>query len=170
MLTIMAKSRARRERAEKLFSAISARAREPVFFAELHVPDTIDGRFDLLVLHAFLVLEHLRARGERELLQSLTDRIFLALDESLRELGSGDIGMGRKMKSMANAFYGRLDAYQRAADEATLTLAVRRNIFREQEGSDAAARAIARYAARARAALANVDVTAGVTDFGSLPD
>ena len=78
----------------------------------------MDGRFDLVALHAWLVLERLKAAGMDAAAQALTDILFVGFDEALREQGTGDMGMGRRMKAFANAFFGRLAAYGGATDEA----------------------------------------------------
>lgn len=170
MLKIMTKSRARRQWAQEILTELSARARAPVFFEKLNVADTIDGRFDLVVLHAFLVLERLSGEGRRDLAQAFLDVLFVSFDEGLRDLGAGDIGMGRRMKSMANAFYGRLDAYRKATGEEALAAAVWRNVYRQGEGSEGSARKLARYMLKARVALAAGDIASGKVSFGPLPE
>jgi cytochrome b pre-mRNA-processing protein 3 len=145
MLKALANSRKRRQAAAGLVSALVARARAPVFFTKFNVPDTIDGRFDLVALHAFLVLERLEAGGRRGLSQALTDAVFAGFDEGLRDLGAGDIGMGRRMKKMANAFYGRLNAYRAAVDIDSLADALLRNLYRGEVGHQASARRLAEY-------------------------
>jgi cytochrome b pre-mRNA-processing protein 3 len=156
----------RKRLAEGLFAGLTARVRAPVFFLELGVPDTIDGRFDLLALHAWLVLERLAA--ERDLSQSLTDTIFVQFDESLRQLGVGDIGIGHRIKKMADAFYGRLKAYGDAQDESELAVAILRNVFRDDERRAGEARSLAAYALIARDRLSASDIA--VLDFGPLPE
>ncbi|HWA90351.1 MAG TPA: ubiquinol-cytochrome C chaperone family protein [Rhizomicrobium sp.] len=166
MLNSFRKLRARKEDAARLYGAIVARAREPAFYARLGVADTIDGRFDLLALHAWLVLDRLREPGINDLSQALTDTIFVGFEEGMRDLGTGDMGMGRKLKAFADAFYGRLAAYHACEDEAAMTAAVVRNLYRGAENPNATA--IARYALAARERLAGQDVAAQL-DFGPLP-
>ena len=170
MLKTLANSRERRRAAARLVSSLVARARDPVFFTKFNVPDTIDGRFDLVTLHAFLVLERLEAGGRRDLAQALTDAVFAGFDEGLRDLGAGDIGMGRRMKKMANAFYGRLHAYRAAADRDALSAALLRNVYRGEVGNESAARELAGYIESARAALAASDIESGDAHFGPLPE
>ena len=86
----------------------------------------------------------------------------------MRELGSGDIGLGRRMKKLADAFYGRMQAYGEARDEASLEAALVRNLYRGVR--QPAAKAMARYVLSARARLDACDVKGGVLDFGPLPD
>lgn len=171
MLGILAKSRVRRQTAARLLSGLVARARAPIFFTGFGVPDTIDGRFDLVALHAFLILERLEAGGRRDLSQALTDAVFASFDEGLRDQGAGDIGMGRRVKKMANAFYGRLNAYRDAgADDNELAAALLRNVYRGDGGNEASARVLAQYVRDAREALANSDLENGNAEFGPLPE
>ena len=100
--------------------------------------------------------------------QALTDTLFTGFDEAMREQGTGDMGMGRKMKAFADAFFGRLHAYDSAKTEAQLAEALARNVWRGG-AVDANARALAAYAFKARAALAQSDPASGVMDFGALP-
>jgi cytochrome b pre-mRNA-processing protein 3 len=166
MLNLLRARSARRQFVGRLQDQIVARAREKVFFRVFSVLDTMDGRFDLLVLHACLALERLNAAAMGDVAQALTDEIFVSFDEALREQGTGDMGMGRRMKAMAGAFHGRLKAYSDAHDAAALADALARNIFR---GQNVDASALARYALAARAALASCAVEQGVLDFGLLP-
>jgi cytochrome b pre-mRNA-processing protein 3 len=169
MLNAWRKSAERRRLSERLCAALIERARAPVFFREHGVPDTVDGRFDLLTLHAWLVLERLEAADRRDLAQALTDGLFVRFDEALRDMGAGDMGMGRRMKKMASAFFGRTRAYSAAADDVELAAAIERNIFRG-DGRGESARALALYARLARIHLCSGDVTAGEVDFGPLPN
>jgi cytochrome b pre-mRNA-processing protein 3 len=145
---------------------IIARAREPRFFSGLGVPDTMDGRFDLVVLHAWLVLVRLQAAGETQAAQLLTDALFVGFDEALREQGVSDMGMGRRMKAMANAFYGRLSAYGAANTDDEMAQALARNVWRGAAVDDNA-RTLAAYVKSARAALAAAKPQ--MPDFGPLP-
>src|SRR5512135_2803202 len=100
--------------ATRLYDAIVSQARRPEFYEGGGVPDSIDGRFELIVLHAYLVLRRLRAAGGagEPLAQALVDVLFADLDASLREMGAGDLGVGKRVKRMATAFYGRIGAYE----------------------------------------------------------
>jgi cytochrome b pre-mRNA-processing protein 3 len=168
MLNAWRKSAERKRLSERLCAGVIARARAPVFFQDYGVPDTIDGRFDLLALHAWLVLERLDAAGRRDLAQGLTDGLFVRFDEGLRDLGAGDMGMGRRMKKIAGAFYGRMRAYSQAAGDAEFAAAVERNLYRGT-GQGEGARALALYAKLARVHLCRAEVAAGEIDFGPLP-
>lgn len=168
MLNRLRKSAARKEFAMRLEGQLAARARDPYFFRMLNVPDTMDGRFDMVALHGWLVLERLQAAKMDEAAQALTDVLFIGFDEALREQGTGDMGMGRRMKAFANAFFGRLTAYSGAKDEMALAEALAKNIWRGRHLGDYG-RVLAHYAASARAHLAAGDIAGGILDFGPLP-
>jgi cytochrome b pre-mRNA-processing protein 3 len=168
MLGILGRTSAHKKLAGRLHSAIVARAREPVFFTKLGVPDTIDGRFDLLALHAWLVLVRLRDDRLTDLSRDLTDTIFVGFDEGLRDLGTGDMGMGRRIKKLADAFYGRLQAYDTSDSLDAMTRSVQRNLYRGV-GDAFCAESVARYVASARTHVAGSDVGRGDVEFGPLP-
>jgi cytochrome b pre-mRNA-processing protein 3 len=168
MLNALRRRAGRRRTSEALLEALSARARHPYFYEELRVADTIDGRFDVLVLHAWLVIERLSAQQQRDLSQALVNGLFVQFDEALREQGAGDMGMGRRMTKMADAFYGRLKAYGQATDEESLASAMLRNVFRGDVAKLESARALAIYALRAQEKLASANLSAGVVDFGPI--
>ncbi|RDD63791.1 hypothetical protein DRB17_01045 [Ferruginivarius sediminum] len=121
------------EAASRLYEAAVRQAREPVFYRGFHIPDTLDGRFELISLHVFLILHRLKDQREQtdELAQALFDTMFADMDRSLREMGAGDLGVGPRVKKMAQAFYGRIAAYDAglAAENGRLEEAVRRNLY-----------------------------------------
>jgi len=163
MLNLLRNSAARKRNGRALYDGLVSRAREPVFFAGFSVADTIDGRFDVLAFHAWMVLAELKGTPAA---QHLTDAIFIGFDEAMREQGSGDMGIGHKLKAMAKAFYGRMSAYDAAKDEAALAEALAKNLWRGA-AVDARAGALAAYAMRARAHLRQ-SLPDGL-DFGPLP-
>jgi len=114
-----------------LYGAIVAAARNPAFYAEWGVPDTLDGRFELIALHAFLAIRRLKQAGDNAAFaQALFDTMFADLDRNLREMGVGDLSVGRQVKTMAKAFYGRVVAYERGlAGSDSLDDALRRNLY-----------------------------------------
>lgn len=133
----------RRKTIERLYGAIVAQAREPVFYRDLSVPDTVEGRFDFLVLHMHLVSERLTAAGEEgvALGQALLDRFFEDMDASLREIGIGDLTVPKKMRTLAEAYLGRSALYKNAVakgDRAALASAIARNILGHEDASEAA--------------------------------
>ena len=135
MLNLFRRGKTDKAAADRLYVSAVTRAREPVFFVTFGVSDTLDGRFDLLTLHAWLVLARLNSDlAQTGLAQAFVNRVFIGFDEALRELGAGDMGMGRRMKKLADAFYGRLTAYSEASASddapAAMTQALNRNLYR----------------------------------------
>jgi cytochrome b pre-mRNA-processing protein 3 len=122
---------------EAVYAAIVAAARQAKFYADWGVPDTMEGRFDLQVLHMYLVLVRLGDFGtEAEpLRQALTDRFFAAMDAALREVGVGDLAVGKKVRKMAEAFFGRIKVYSAAINQEELRDALTRNIYADANAS-----------------------------------
>ena len=114
--------------AEALYGAIVAAARQPGFYSDWTVPDTVDGRFEMMVLHVYLVLERLKPEPE-PIRQALTDLFFTDMDRTLREMGVGDLGVGKKVRKMAEAFFGRVAAYAESTDVESLSIALARNVY-----------------------------------------
>lgn len=160
-----------------LYGAIVRQARQPAFYRICGVPDTPDGRFDMIALHAVLVLRRLRPEGEagRPLAQALFDQMFADMDENLREMGVGDLSVGKRIKAMARAFYGRLAAYDAAItadDRATAARALERNLFRKSTPTPEQVAAVTEYlfAESARLAACALDrLLAGDVAFGPPP-
>lgn len=147
------KRNASADAAAKAYQEIVRQSRLPVFYTRFGVPDTLDGRFDLLVLHSALVLIRLKGKkGESEAFsQALFDTLFTDMDQSLREIGVSDISIGKKVKEMGRAFYGRLDAYEGAllaSDEQRGDLisgALMRNLYRGEAEAEAISGEMAEY-------------------------
>jgi cytochrome b pre-mRNA-processing protein 3 len=152
--------------AQRLYEAIVAAARQPPFFTDMKVPDTVDGRFEMIVLHLYLVLGRLKGGQHDAMRQALTDTFFKDMDRSLREMGTGDLSVGKKVRKMAEAFFGRIKAYEDAADETALVKAIARNVFAEI--SDKTAPELARVIGKRKNSLAaqsDNDVLSGKFGF-----
>ncbi|MGH6906797.1 MAG: ubiquinol-cytochrome C chaperone family protein, partial [Aestuariivirga sp.] len=123
-------------------------------YARWGVADDVDGRFDMITLHMFLVLERLKG-GNADFRQRLVDVFFADMDRSLREMGAGDLSVAKKVRKMAEVFYGRIAAYDAglAGGREALTKALARNFFPKGDSAGAAAK-LADYALSARAHLA----------------
>ncbi len=167
--------RARRERAGfELYGAAVAAARAPYYFETLGVPDTLDGRFDLVGLFAALVIRRLRQAETRpagaDLAQAVFDAMFADMDFNLRELGVGDLSVAKKMRAMWEAFHGRALAYQGPLDDGdpvALAEAVGRNVWRGHPPAEGPA-ILARVALRQAAHLqgqAFADIRGGTVTF-----
>ena len=171
----------RQDRTEHPAAAVYMRlvqqSRRPEFYLHCGVPDTLDGRFDMLVLHVFVVLDRLAGQGEPEeaFAQSLFDHLFADMDVNLREMGVGDLSVGKKVRQMAEAFYGRAQAYHdglQAGDDEALGAALRRNLFRSSAPENAQVRAMTAYLRREWTTMATVpfeDVLAARISFGPAP-
>jgi len=143
---------------EAIYGMIVTQAREPLFYRDLGVPDTVDGRFDLLVLHLWMVLRRLRAvEGGPGLCQALFDRFCDDMDANLREMGVGDLTVPKRMQAFGEAFYGRSAAYDLAIADGreALAQALCKNIL--NGGQIENARRLAYYTEAATTALAGLD-------------
>jgi cytochrome b pre-mRNA-processing protein 3 len=137
---------------------IVAQAREPLFYKHLDVPDTVDGRLDLLILHLWLVLRRLRGvTAGAQLSQALFDLFCEDMDANLREMGVGDLAVPNRMQKVGEAFYGRTAAYDLAWSESEprLAEALQKNILNGRHPESA--RRLAAYAAQVAAALQACD-------------
>ncbi|MFN7127769.1 MAG: ubiquinol-cytochrome C chaperone family protein [Brevundimonas sp.] len=143
---------------DALYALAVGQARNVGFYTRLGVADRIDARFELYTLHVLLLVLRLRdenTEAGRDAAQALFDVYVSALDHALREEGVGDVSVGKKMRKLGEALYGRMNAYEtplRDDDSAALTEALARNVYAEA-GAERAAD-LARYALAARAGLA----------------
>src|SRR5580704_9864794 len=143
---------------EAIYGMIVTQAREPLFYRDLGVPDTVNGRFDLLLLHLWMVLGRLKSLpGGTELAQALFDRFCDDMDANLREMGVGDLTVPKRMRAFGEAFYGRAAAYDvaLAAGQEPLAQSLCKNILNGEAIDNA--RRLAVYAEAAIAALAALD-------------
>jgi cytochrome b pre-mRNA-processing protein 3 len=149
----------RRTTVAALYERVATSSRHPDLYVKLGVPDTVEGRFEALSLHMVVALRALRHLPEPadEVAKDLTDALFRDLDASLREMGVGDTAVPKRMKKLAEAFYGRAQAYDRPLSEGNvrvLAAALGRNV----NGSDAPAPALARYTLEADRTLRAADL------------
>ncbi len=147
--------------AHALYLAAVEQARQPFLYTGYHVPDTFDGRFDAIVLHVFLLMKRLKNEPDarnHSLAQLLSETFFSDMDRSMREMGVGDTGVGKRIKKMASAFLGRINAYEAANNEDLLAEALARNLYRGAEGSGENAKRLSQYAHACMKALAQQPV------------
>lgn len=167
-----------KEAAHRIYLRIVEQSRLPAFYVDCGVEDTPDGRFDMIALHASLVLRRLKRDGEAsaELAQEVFDLMFADMDQNLREMGVGDIGVGKRVKGMAQGFYGRLAAYDAglaASGDDDLMAALKRNLFRKSSPADSQVAAVAAYVRRESASMDAQATTAfvmGTINFGPPPN
>lgn len=128
------------------YRSIVAQSRQPRFYADWGVPDTVTGRFDMISLHLTLLLRRLRGEESAKLFtQALVDLFFKDMDRSLRELGVSDLGVPRKIKDMGNVFYGMMNTLSAALDSGdadSVAAVLAKNIF---GGASAGAAPLADY-------------------------
>jgi len=141
---------------DTLYRAIVAQARLPRLYRDWGVPDTVDGRFEMIVLHLVLLFRRLGRDGEagQALAQPVFDTFLADMDQQLREMGVGDLGVPKRMKKMGESFYGRLasyGSYLAADDRAGLREALERNLF--PDGGAPSLEPLAAYALSASLAL-----------------
>jgi cytochrome b pre-mRNA-processing protein 3 len=157
------------DRAQALYAGAVAAARAPVFYERYAVADTVEGRLEMVMLHVGLLVERLSgADGDRDLARAVSEAFFADMDRTLREMGIGDLSVPKKMKSVASAFYGRLRAYADAGEEASLTIALARNVYDAVEHP--AAGALARHVRAVAVVLASTDMEDIAAGRFALPD
>lgn len=168
------------EVASSLYRTAMDQARDPIFYSQWQVSDSFEARFEMVVLHVFLVIDRLRD-GEseaqqlrEEVSQQLFNAMFRNLDDTLREMGVGDLSVARKVRKMAEAFYGRSAAYDEALksekdSQNQLITALSRNIYASSEGEEHHyAPILAAYVMRVREALNSQPegrISAGIVSF-----
>ena len=175
MLLRFRRRRERQQTIERLYGVIVAQARMPAFYLGLGVPDTVEGRFDLIVLHVHLLFRRMSRQGAemQAIGQGVFDRFVTDMDDSLREMGTGDLAVPKRMRAMGEAFYGRAEAYEAGLalqGDAALAAALKRNVYVGATDADRMAVKLAHYVRRADATLAAQrveDIARGIVRFPS---
>lgn len=158
---------------DRLYGEIVGAVRRPAFYLDYAVPDTFEGRFELLVLHAGLVLRRFNgaeAPGPA-VAQDLVDAVFAHLEADLREAGVGDVTIPKRMKKLCEAFLGRSAAYDAGlgSDAEALTAVIERNVYAGRSAGGVAER-LSRYAGAAAAALSSTPLEACLAGPLPFPD
>jgi cytochrome b pre-mRNA-processing protein 3 len=138
-----------------LYASAVEQARKPGLYSEFGAPDTVEGRFEIYTLHVYLILDRLRRQGAeaQDVSQVLFDTYVRSLDDALREMGVGDLSVGKKMRRLGEAFYGRVKAYDEALDGGEgLEPVLTRTVYADADARGAPR--LAAYALAQRAALA----------------
>ncbi len=155
---------------EAIYGMIVTQAREPLFYRALGVPDTVNGRFDLLLLHLWLVLRRLKSvAAGASLSQALFDHFCNDMDANLREMGVGDLTVPKRMQAFGEAFYGRTAAYDLALNEGpeALAQALCKNILNGENIEKS--RLLAGYAEAVGTTLGGLDEAALLSGFWKFP-
>lgn len=154
-----------------VYSAIVAQSRQPLFYADWLVPDTVTGRFDMISLHMALLFRRLRTETgpQKNFSQAVFDLFFRDMDRSLREMGVGDLGVPKRIQKMGNIFFGLLAALNEAMDRndrAALETVLSRNIFDGSSGPHVTALADYLFAQdRALVSRSAKEITSGIIQF-----
>ncbi len=157
--------------ASDLYRMSVEKARDPVFYRDLGVPDTVNGRFDMVVIHLMLVFRQLRhaTSPTQSISEALLNLMFADMDQSLREMGVGDMSVGKHVKKMAKAFYGRAEAYESGLEGAPelLNTALTENLYRHTPPPAGALEALGTYMKRMDTHLATQtqEIAAGRANF-----
>lgn len=161
MWSIFKRRRQGKAHVEALYGRILDAARQPVFYRDLGVPDTPEGRYELITMHVILAVGRLNAQGEagKGTGQNLFEHFFKDMDYALREMGVGDTSIGKKVRAMAEVFFGRFKGYTEAAasdDKAQLSEMLARNIL--DSGPNENSDRLAGYFLTSRAVLEDSDL------------
>ncbi|MFA4892201.1 ubiquinol-cytochrome C chaperone family protein [Brevundimonas sp.] len=173
MLQNLFRTRPRERLGQPLYELAVRQARDPGFYTTLGVADRIDARFELYTLHVLLLVMRMRDEGERgaQAGQALFDTYVSALDHALRELGVGDISVGKKMRKLGEALYGRMTAYEgplREADAAAVSASLARNVYESDDPAIGAALAAYALASRTRLAAQDFDAVVAGPDWAEV--
>lgn len=166
--------RAGREAAARIYSAALSAARRPALYLDYAVPDSLQGRFEMVTLHLFAVLRRLmhEAGDGPELARLISERFVDDMDGAFREMGVGDMSVPKRMQELYSSFAGRMTAYERAiGEDAALVDAIRRNVYPDTLESEHAP-GLAAYLREAVDAIAAADpaaLHAGALPFPPLP-
>ncbi|WP_245279967.1 ubiquinol-cytochrome C chaperone family protein [Hyphomicrobium sp. 99] len=147
-------------KAEELYGSVVTAARQPAFYGHLGVPDTPEGRFELVALHLFLALEVLRGKGAaaEQLARRTIETFVVDMDDCMREMGVGDLTVPKKVKRAAAAFYERAASYRNGLAEGgspQLSKTLRGYVFGGSEDREGDATALAVYMQAASSALSD---------------
>jgi len=148
-----------RQRAHALYLAVVEKARQERFYTQLGVPDTLDGRFEMILVHLFLALHRLKEEPDTKTFRQQVMEVFMEdMDRSVRELGVSDTGVGKRVKKMAAAMYGRIAAYDMTLDDAeALRVALQRNVYGTvEEVKESSLEELADYIMQEQARLATL--------------
>lgn len=178
ILSLFKRKKANRALVAQQYAVITEAARSPAFYAEMGVPDTVLGRFEMISIHLLLYLRRTGsgAAAARGIAQDILDAFFEDVDHSIRELGIGDMGVPKRMKKLARMFYGRVRSYGDAldaGDDLALREALTRNIHPDHAGTAPSMQALADWMMQTARVLAETPedkLAAGQLRFPAIPD
>ena len=138
-----------------VYQSIIDNSRSKIFYINLDVDDSFESRFDLVILHSFIIFQYFIERNDKknQLSQSLFDFMFNDFENNLREMGYGDIAVNKRMKKFISAFYGRILSYSNSYAEykknkslSDFSFSIRKNIYKNKKISDQKVNLISNYA------------------------
>lgn len=164
-----------RSKAGNLYGAVVTLARTPGFYSQFGVPDTPEGRFEMVSLALFLTLERLKSfPGQEKLVQGTIEAFVTDMDDCLREMGVGDLGVSKRVKRAAAAFYERAGSYRTALTDASATAmtdALTSHVYSGQavaQAPDLAKLALALWKELGRADVAQLESGAALASLAAL--
>lgn len=143
-----------------LYTALVTQARQPAFYLQGGVADTKEGRFDLILVHAFMLFRRLKGSpAQKELAQQVFDVMFADLDQSMREMGIGDVGILKRIRKMSESYHGRIVAYEEGVQtgDDSLASALDRNLFADTQATPEQLSAMTSYVFTALDHLSTLD-------------
>ena len=145
----------------EIYKSIVKQARQQTFYTKFGAPDTPDGRFDMITIHAFLVMRRLKDESEiNNLAQAIFDLMFTDMEQNLREMGSGDVGVAKKIMAMTEAFFGRIKVYEKGlVNTSFLKEALKRNLYRETSPDEMQVISLAKYIQREAIRLEKIEIS-----------
>jgi len=174
MFSFLTGSRRRKAYGDNLYQACVTQARTPEFYRDLGVPDTPEGRYELISLHVMLLIRRLNTEGSkgREAAQEVFDSMFRDMDYALREMGVGDMSVSKKIRALAKAFYARMEAFKPGLDERDAIMLSDAMLASIETGDAIDHSGLATYALACEASLGAQDgqglLTDAVPSFASL--
>lgn len=129
------------QRAHAIYAGLVEVARQPQWYTDFGVPDTLDGRFEMVLLQLYFKNQELK--NNLALARAVNEAFVADMDRNLREMGVSDTGVPKRIKHMGAAWLGRMDAYEKATTPEAFVRAIHRNVFREAPGSETAAQELA---------------------------
>ena len=157
MFALLKKRNPYAQAGEKAYASVLAAVRAPKFYQDYGVPDTFDGRFDFMLLHIFIIMHVMLQNNAQEaevFNQAVFDATFADMDQTLREMGIGDMGVPKHMRKMMKAFNGRMNAYEEALAEGALEEALRNNLYGTVD--DVSDKTLSNMAKAVRAMIAHI--------------
>lgn len=159
--------------AAALYKSVVEAARRPDFYFQHGVANTVDGRFDMIVLHLFLVISRFpKQERSHPVLEAMLEEFFVDMDRSLRELGAGDTGVKHRIHKMIDSIYGRFEAYERAivSGRDALAQTLMRNVYRREDEVPQGLESLVSYVYEAQVFLSKLEADVVLSGEARFPE